>query len=225
MRKIDWFSFKWLTALTSNRGMRERQELYRGVVVDLGCGEAPYKEDMLRTADRYIGVDWGNSFHDLSNIDVQADLNRPLPLADNLADVIHSESVMEHLIEPLSFLRQCERILKPGGLLIILVPFQWQVHEAPYDYFRYTEFGLRALAEKAGFEKISVTPKGGFWTVVGMKTCYFLKQSMPKWLTPLLVPVWFSIQSLILLLEPLAPAAEEAAGYVMTARKTDFLKF
>ncbi len=44
------------------------------------------------------------------------------------------------------------RVLKPGGLLILLAPFQFRLHEQPHDYFRYSSHGLRHLCEEAGLD-------------------------------------------------------------------------
>ena len=116
---------------------------YKGRVIDLGCGDAPYKLDILKVADEYIGVDWRNSQHDQSNVDIFADLTKRLPFANEYADTVVSFQVMEHLPEPEFFLKECYRILKHGGGLYLTVPFMWHVHEEPHDYYRYTNHGLR----------------------------------------------------------------------------------
>ena len=88
---------------------------YKGRVIDLGCGTAPYKHDILKIADEYIGVDWESSLHDQSQVDVFADLCKPLPFPDEHADTVVSFQVLEHLPEPELFLSECYRILKRGG--------------------------------------------------------------------------------------------------------------
>lgn len=118
---------------------------YKGRVIDLGCGKAPYKEDILKVTNEYIRVDWKNSYHKNSKVDVQADLTKHLPFDDEYADTVVSFQVMEHLPEPSFFLAECWRILKPEGTLFITVPFMWHVHEAPYDYYRYTHHGLEYM--------------------------------------------------------------------------------
>lgn len=222
MRKIQYSSFKWINAWSDNRAMAKLQPFFRGIVVDLGCGSAPYKEDVLKTADRYVGVDWGNSYHN-TRVDIEADLNKPLPIEENFADVVTSFSVLEHLHDPLLLMQQCERILKPGGTLIMTVPMQWQIHEEPYDYFRYTEYGMRCLGEKAKFENIRVLAPSGFWYVIGIKICYFLEQHVNRHLHPLLVPIWFLIQCAIPLLDRFSPGGREAIGYTVIAQKKDYL--
>lgn len=86
----------------------------KGHLVDLGCGEAPFKNYFLQFADKYTGLDWSNTFHN-SRADVISDLNVGIALKDEVADSIISLSVMEHLCEPQVFLNESYRILKGGG--------------------------------------------------------------------------------------------------------------
>ena len=74
--------------------------------------------------------------------DIVADLNKPLPIESEVADVVVSISVLEHLCEPMTMLSESFRILKPGGSILLQVPWQWWIHEAPYDFYRYSPYGL-----------------------------------------------------------------------------------
>lgn len=156
--------YNWLIYDIGDEWLKRFSENFRGHLIDLGCGEMPYREWLLNYADTYTGVDWGGTQHEL-RADVVADLNEPLPIDNGIADTVISLSVMEHLREPQIFLGEAQRILKTGGRMVLQVPFMWRVHEAPYDYFRYTRFGLRYLMEKAGFADVEVYPQTGFWTM------------------------------------------------------------
>lgn len=102
---------------------------YRGKVIDLGCGSAPYKEYILKKANEYIGVDWQNCIHNKENINVFCNISNKLPFCDECADTVTAFQVLEHLPEPNLFLSECNRILKHDGCLIITVPFMWHIHE------------------------------------------------------------------------------------------------
>lgn len=154
MNKLHLFSFNWLVYKINNSSFDAFFDVIKGRVIDLGCGTSPYKEDILKVADEYIGVDWENSLHDQSNVNVFADLTKKLPFDDDYADTVVSFQVMEHLPEPDFFLSECYRILKREGKLFITVPFMWHVHEPPHDYFRYTRYGLEYLLKKMGFLKL-----------------------------------------------------------------------
>ncbi|GAB4486994.1 MAG: hypothetical protein OHK006_15530 [Thermodesulfovibrionales bacterium] len=191
---------------------------YQGLVIDLGCGTSPYKEDILRSADAYIGVDWPNSQHDQRNVDVFADLTRTLPFPDNYADTVVSFQVMEHLPEPEVFLSECSRILKPSGRLFLTVPFMWHVHEQPHDYFRYTRYGLEYLLRKHGFTDISIKENTGFWQTWVLKLNYHTER-FPRPLKYLFLPVWWAGQMVAPVMDKVDAHPEETASYTVTARK------
>ncbi|WP_100086098.1 methyltransferase domain-containing protein [Vibrio sinaloensis] len=148
------------------------KHLFEGQVYDFGCGESPLKSFILSSADNYIGVDWSNCYHS-SAPEIIADLNKPLPIESSSADTIISMSVLEHLCEPQNMLNEAYRVLKPEGSLVLQVPWQWWIHEAPYDFFRYTPYGLKYMLEKAGFKQIEVKASSGFFTTQVMKWNYF----------------------------------------------------
>ena len=56
--------------------------------------------------------------------------------------------VLEHVFNPDEFLLKINRVLKNDGKLLLTVPFVWDEHEQPFDYARYSSFGLKALIEK-----------------------------------------------------------------------------
>ena len=194
---------------------------YRGRVVALGCGTCPYKDWILSVADEYVGVDWGNSFHDSSCVDIVADLTKRLPIEDGFADTVVSFQVMEHLPEPLDFLKECHRILRGGGQLFITVPFMWHVHEAPYDYFRYTRHGLTYLLQKSGFTDIDVRENTGFWQMWILKFNYYVAAATPARLHLLWRPVWWLGQRVAPWLDRVGPTPQETASYTVVAARPD----
>lgn len=110
--------------------------------------------------------------------------------------------------------------------MILQVPWQWHVHEAPHDYFRYTPYGLKYMFEKAGFVDIEITPTAGFFTMWILKMNYFSTRFIrgPKplrWiLKAVLIPVWYISQTLAPYLDKLDRNPElETSGYYVLARK------
>jgi len=162
----------WLIYDIGDNFLKRYTHLYKGALYDLGCGESPFRDFFLQYADDYKGVDWAGSFHD-TKADIAADLNKPLPICSGVADTIVSLSVMEHLCEPQLMLDEAYRILKPGGSMILQVPWQWWIHEAPYDFFRYTPYGLKYLLEKSGFTEVHCEAQSGFFTMLVLKINYF----------------------------------------------------
>lgn len=75
-----------------------------------------------------------------------------IPVEDGRFDAIVFTQVMEHLPEPLDVLKELNRVLKPGGKLFFTAPLWYEEHEVPYDFYRYTRYGLGHLFGKAGFQ-------------------------------------------------------------------------
>lgn len=214
----------WLIYKIGDKFLEKYASFYKGHLVDLGCGEATYKQYFLQYAESYTGVDWSNTLHN-TGADVVSDLNKKIELASESADTIISLSVLEHLCEPQVMLNEAFRILKPGGKIILQVPWQWWVHEAPHDYYRYTPYGLKYLFEKAGFREINVEPSSGFFTMWFLKFNYFTSRFIigPKLLQYLiktvLYPLWFFLQLTAPFLDILDRNwAAEAPGYWVVAR-------
>ncbi len=162
----------WLIYNIGDNFLAKFSPLYTGTLYDLGAGESPYKDFFLQYATHYIAVDWSGSYH-ATKADIAADLNKPLPIDSSVADTVVSLSVMEHLCEPQMMLNEAFRILKPGGSMVLQVPWQWWIHEAPYDFFRYTPYGLNYLFEKAGFVDINIESQSGYFTTAILKWNYF----------------------------------------------------
>ena len=75
--------------------------------------------------------------------------------------------MLEHVRDPLRVLQDFHRVLKTGGILLLSVPHLAYLHNEPHDYYRYTEFGLKHLTERAGFELLSTRWSGGLLTFLG----------------------------------------------------------
>jgi SAM-dependent methyltransferase len=119
------------------------------LVLDAGAGRAPYRDlfahARYETAD-FLAVE-GKTY---AEQDYVCDLAR-IPVEDARFDHVVLTQVLEHLPEPLEVLTELNRVLKPGGTLWLTAPFFYAEHEKPYDFFRYTRFGLRHLLGRAGF--------------------------------------------------------------------------
>ena len=94
---------------------------------------------------------------DIEICDVEKD---GLPYADNSFDVIYTKSFLEHFYYPERFMKEALRVLKPGGLMLNLVP-DWEANYLKYfdDYTHRTPFtsvSLRDIQLIHGFERVEV---------------------------------------------------------------------
>ena len=137
------------------------KEYVRGVLIDLGCGNAPLYLLYRYYANEIICVDWQQSIHDAVHTDLFCDLNSEIALADQSADTVICTDVMEHLYHPQKLFAEISRILLPGGKAIVGTPFLYWLHEEPFDYFRYTPFALKHFCEQNQLKIIRLQAYGG----------------------------------------------------------------
>jgi SAM-dependent methyltransferase len=183
-----WRPTKFVQTRRGLRASRDRREVYvgsrisadgaaevlgraigahaRGRLLDLGAGKAPLYGVYRPLVDEVVCVDWAHSLHGTTHIDLLADLNEPLPLPDASFDTVLSTSVFEHLRRPEVGWREAARVLRPGGALILHVPFLYWLHEEPHDYYRYTEHALRAFCAEHGLEVVQLEATGSGPAVV-----------------------------------------------------------
>lgn len=163
------------------KGLLEGVRLHRGHLtgrlLDFGCGSKPYKN--LLTVEEYVGIDFDNPGHDhtAEQIDVYYD-GTGLPFPDGSFDSALATEVLEHVFEPDHVLRELHRVMKPGGKLLVTLPFVWHEHELPYDAARYTQGGLRHLLERNGFEVLVLEKRGTFWSALMQLWNVFLSASV-----------------------------------------------
>jgi SAM-dependent methyltransferase len=124
-----------------------------GKTLDIGCGSKPYSG--LFNSSEYTGIDVESSghIHATSKVDIFYN-GTEIPFADSHFDSVVCFEVLEVIFNPERFLKEAHRVLKPGGKALFTVPFIWDEHEQPFDYARYSSFGLRFLFEKSGFKVI-----------------------------------------------------------------------
>lgn len=133
-------------------------------VLDAGAGDSRYRD--LFNSHVYESADFaqvqGKAY---APIDHVCDL-RAIPVADASFDAILCTQVLAHLPEPREALRELGRILRPGGQLLLSCPFSFQENERPFDFYRYTRYGLQHLLEKTGFNVIQLEPLCGYLSLL-----------------------------------------------------------
>lgn len=122
----------------------------RGVLLDVGAGDVPYRSLLAGQVDRHDTFDVEHRTDALTYV---GDIHDMHMVADNAYDTVLCLSVLEHVREPFRAIGELARILRPGRL-ILTVPHLSRLHEEPHDYFRYTQYGLRSLLESAGSEDL-----------------------------------------------------------------------
>ena len=132
----------------------------KGSLLDLGCGHAPLYLRYREHVSEVTCVDWAESHHQNQLLDIVHDLNEPFPLPDNKFDSVICSDVLEHIFNPKNVWNETYRTLKPGGKMLLNVPFYYWLHEEPFDFHRYTKFALIRYAEDAGFTNVKLFAVG-----------------------------------------------------------------
>jgi ubiquinone/menaquinone biosynthesis C-methylase UbiE len=150
----------------------ENSHYSKGILLDIGCGNKPYFKLFQPYVKKYIGLDFQDTAGErICNADVIGDA-LGLPFDNNYFDTVLSTEVLEHVPEPQKMFHEIFRVLKPGGILILSTPLLWPIHEAPYDYFRYTPYGLRFLSFKSGFKIKKIVKTMGIYSTIGQILSY-----------------------------------------------------
>jgi SAM-dependent methyltransferase len=129
-------------------------------VLDAGSGVAPYRRlfehtayqtaDFLKVEKRYEPPTY---ICDLTDI----------PVPDRSFDYIVCTQVLEHVPNPSAVMQEFFRVAEIGGIVLLTAPLFYEEHEQPYDFFRYTRFGLARLAEEARFTVVEIEPLEGYF--------------------------------------------------------------
>ena len=191
-------------------------------VLDAGAGEARHAE--FFRAQRYCAIDLavGDPAWNYRKLDCIADL-AALPFAPASFDALLNIVTLEHLPDPARALSEMARVLRPGAPVLVAAPHEWEVHQSPHDYFRYTRHGLEHLLSKAGFQDIQIIPAGGYFRLLSRRLLNGLQFFVggPRWL--LFVPAAALLVPPALLLPALDRLDREknfTLGYLCTAKRS-----
>lgn len=133
----------------------------RGDLLDLGCGQVPLYSAYVSHVQSVTCVDWPGSPHDVSHADILCDVNEPLPIESDSFDTVVCSDVLEHLHSPTVALSEMSRVLRPGGKILLSVPFLYGLHEQPHDYHRYTRFAIQNWCKLFALHPVHVHELGG----------------------------------------------------------------
>lgn len=158
------------------KSISEVAPLIEGSILDFGCGSKPY-ESLFTNAQSYLGIDIEVSGHNHrhSKIDFFYD-GKSLPFPDEYFDAVVAFEVFEHVFNIEEVLAEIQRVLKPQGQLFISIPFAWGEHEIPYDFARYTSYGIQHIFLKNGYTIVSLKKTTTYILAIGQMFISYLTQ-------------------------------------------------
>jgi SAM-dependent methyltransferase len=204
----------------------------RGVVLDAGCGAQPYRH-LLSPEATYQAIDYSGAEQHFGYAmpDTTYYQGDYWPVADASVDVVLCTEALEHVPEPAVFLAESVRCLRPGGCLLLTVPFAARWHYIPHDYWRFTPSGLQRLLARAGFDRIAIFARGNALTVACYKVmALLLPLLMPQRKSPfirlpmlacgaLALPFVLALGAIGTLSLKVTKGGDDCLGYTAVARK------
>jgi SAM-dependent methyltransferase len=196
------------------------RQFARGRLIDLGCGDMPFRALVIDQVSLYESLDlWPRS----PTVTYVGDIQNMLMIADAMYDTALCIEVLEHVPNPCAAAREIYRILKPGGRLILSVPHLSRLHDEPYDFYRYTHYGLEHLLHQAGLEVMTIQKRGGLFSFFGHQIATIIVGL--AWNVPVLKEIvwtansWFITRLCVWLDSRLDTSGLFALGYSVVASK------
>lgn len=157
--------------LLGRRQLPEGLNTLTGKLLDIGAADR-WLEPYLGDEVDYVALDFPSTGRDLyaARPHVFADAAN-LPFPDGHFSGVACLEVLEHVPDPVRVMVEISRVLKSGGRAWITMPFLYPLHDAPYDFQRYTEFGLRRDVRIAGLEIVALRKSGHAIRTAGLVMC------------------------------------------------------
>ncbi len=233
----SWLFSEQLEKQLIARSLWRAREYVSGDMLDIGCGHKPYAALFTNRVRRHIGLDYPltvnrhmTSGYKTPAVDIYGD-GESLPIKSDTIDSVLCTQVLEHCPNPARMMSEMARVLKSGGHLILTAPQEWGLHQEPHDYFRFTYYGLRYLAETQGLRVEYIEQRGGFWAMMGQRWSAYLYDTYCRplrrrgqraaflLLASIILPACAVTQLLALGLDRLQPIKRNTLGYILVATK------
>jgi|tagenome__1003787_1003787.scaffolds.fasta_scaffold20950272_2 SAM-dependent methyltransferase len=145
-----------LPAAAVGQWLATHTRLLHGRLLDNGCGNQPFRTWYEPHVDEVVALDATPS----SGVSVLGFADR-LPFPAHTFGTVLATEILEHVENAERAASEMFRVLRPGGHALVTVPYLYPTHEAPFDFRRFTHFGLANLLERHGFEVLDLRAKGG----------------------------------------------------------------
>lgn len=225
-RALAWMSGTpldplWIAKRSLRRALAHAAPHASGDLLDVGCGGKPYRA-LFAGASRYVGIERPGTLSKSMVVDVWGDA-LALPFRASAFDTVLCNEVLEHVPEPARLFAEAARVLRGGGVLILSTPQVWGLHEEPFDFYRYTRYGLEYLARAGGLVPVEVRPTCGTFAMIGQRLASFFFYSTGAYrvaaLNLLLRPFLAIGQIAAVALDELSGRRGDTLDNVLVARK------
>ena|SRR3989344_3603585 len=208
---------------------------FKGSVVDIGCGQKPYKK-LFRYSGSYQGIDFKDYSKNTSFYGTRPDYffdkkyseTSILPFNSDSFNHTVSFQVLEHHKNPQKLIEEIIRITKKGGLVLLSVPLIWGLHEKPNDYFRFTEYGIKELIKKYDCKILYLKRQGSIFSTISILLNDYWVQKMEEgkiffYFAILFYPFSLLFSYSCLFLDKIFPSKEIFLNYLILLKKSSNL--
>ena len=217
-----------LQILTIYRDIKKTVPHFKGNVLDVGCGQSPYKFLLDTSQSAYSGIDIldADKF-DYNNTEITHFNGEDIPFPDENFDGIICTEVLEHVQNYQKLIDEIHRVLKKGGQGIITVPWSARYHYIPYDFFRYTPSSLKTIFSR--FSEVKIKNRGTDIANIANKVIvlWFRNLFPAKWWKWFFVPVWVALSPILMIVVLIAHLSlwfnwgtdDDPLGYTVLIKK------
>jgi SAM-dependent methyltransferase len=215
---VSWFSPDKITKDLQWDYLSKASKFACGKLLDVGCGQMPYRAIFLPRVRQYIGIDKHSSAADIKKDFLKA------TIPAKSYDTVLCTQVLEHTHEPQKFLAKINKVLKRNGVIILTVPFTGYLHEVPHDYYRYTKFGLQYLLKITNFRIVYIKAEGNWIASIGQEIISYLEPTYNRLLLKypkllLQVSILLLIKAFSHLPERFTKSEYSTINYIVVAKK------
>jgi SAM-dependent methyltransferase len=188
-----------LQIMTIYRDLKARMPSLTGNVLDVGCGQSPYKHLLAPGTTKYFGIDVVDACKfDYCNPDITPFNGEDIPFESDMFSGLVCTEVLEHVQNYQKLIDEMYRVMRKGGKAIITVPWSARYHYIPYDFFRYTPASLKIMF--AMFSEVHIKPRGTDIATIASKVIVLwfrdlLPSTLRRWI---LLPFWIALSPVLL---------------------------
>lgn len=135
-----------------NRYCKKYLSNLEGQTIDFGSGGDPSYHKYFSAHSKIVKTDFDIN----KKVDELVDLNKRLNWGNNTFDFAILFNTLYILEDPLSSLKEINRVMKPKGSFFLTAPLVFNEDPEPVDYWRFTSQGIKKLLEEAGFREINL---------------------------------------------------------------------
>ena len=211
----------WIAKRSLHRALESAAPVARGRLLDVGCGVKPHRA-LFTGVTGYFGIERPGTLSRSTVVDAWADALQ-LPFRSEAFDTVFCSEVLEHVPEPRRLFDEAARVLRADGILILSTPQVWGLHEEPFDFYRYTRYGLDYLARASGLAPVEVRATCGTFAMIGQRLSSFFFYSTGAYRVAafnlLLRPLLGVMQIFAVACDELAGRRGDTLDNVLVARK------